>query len=51
MNTATILALEVTVVTDGRRKAVAAPEDVAARAARAAYSAGSPDFGRPSEIT
>jgi len=51
MNTATILALEVTVATDGWRKAVAAPEDVAARAARAAYSAGSLDLGRPSEAT
>ena len=49
MNTATILALEVTVATDGWRKAVAAPEDVAARAARAAYSAGSLDLGRPSD--
>ena len=48
-NTATILALEVTVATCGWREAVAAPEEVAARAARAAYTAASPDLSRSSE--
>ena len=50
-NTAAILALEVTVATGGWREAVVAPEEVAARAARAAYTAASPDFGRSSEAT
>ncbi len=49
MNTAAILTLEVTVATDGWHEAVAAPEKVAARAARAAYTAASPDLGRSSE--
>ena len=49
MNTTAILALEVTVATDGWREVVAAPEEVAARAARAAYSAVSLDLGRSSE--
>ena len=49
MNTATILALEVAVVANGWCKAVTAPEDVAKRAARAAYSAGSLDLGRSCE--
>jgi len=48
-NTAAMLALEVTVATGGWREAVVAPEKVAARAARAAYTAASPDFGRSSE--
>ena len=48
-NIAAILALEVTVATGGWREAVVAPEEVAARAARAAYTAASPDFGRSSE--
>ena len=48
-NTAAILTLEVTVATGGWREAVVAPEEVAARAARAAYTAASPDFGRSSE--
>ena len=49
MNTATILALEVAVVANGWCKAVTAPEEVAKRAARAAYSAGSLDLGRSCE--
>ena len=48
-NTAAILALEVTVATGGWREAVVAPEEVVARAARAAYTAASRDFGRSSE--
>ena len=51
MNTTAILALEVTVATDGWREVVAAPEEVAARAARAAYTAASLDLGRSSEAT
>tara|TARA_B100000405_G_scaffold172026_1_gene120266 strand:- start:533 stop:1057 length:525 start_codon:yes stop_codon:yes gene_type:complete len=49
MNTATILALEVAVVANGWCKAVTAPEEVATRAARAAYFAGSLDLGRSCE--
>ncbi len=49
MNTPAILDLEVTVATDAWREAVAAPEEVAARAARAAYSAAKLDLGRSSE--
>ena len=49
MNTATILALEVAVVANGWCKAVTAPEEVAKRAARAAYYAGSLDLGRSCE--
>ncbi len=48
-NTAAILALEVTVATDGWREVVATPEEVAARAAHAAYTAASPDLCRSSE--
>ena len=49
VNTGVILALEVTVATDRWREAVAAPEEVAARAARAAFTAALPDLGRSSE--
>ena len=49
MNTATILALEVAVVANGWCNAVTAPEEVATRAARAAYFAGSLDLGRSCE--
>ena len=51
MNTAAILDLEVNVATDRWRKAVVAPEEIAARAARAAYMAASPELGRSSEAT
>ena len=51
MSTAATLALEVTVATEGWREAVAAPEDVVARAAHAAYMAAASDIGRFSEAT
>ena len=49
MNIAAILDLEVTISADGWRKVVAAPEEIATRAARAAYMAASPELGRSSE--
>ena len=49
MNTTAILALEVTVATNGWREAVAAPEEVAARAARAALRQQHSSFHRNSK--
>ena len=49
MKTAGILALDVTVATDEWRQVVAVPEEVAARAARAAFTNVSPVLGRSSE--